>query len=106
VVIETPEQRQLRADLIKRFGALTFKRAMQLSGLQMCLIGLGADELTFEERAHLVRQASMHLAELIDTAVPAAESAKLVECARRIDTAVELWLLDEKEEREGLPPPP
>jgi hypothetical protein len=106
VVIETPEQQELRADLIAQYGELTFARALQLAGLQMCLIGLGADDLAFEERARLVRQAGIHLAELMDTAVPTAESAKIVECAKRIDAAVDLWMLDEREAREGLPPGP
>jgi uncharacterized protein (DUF2384 family) len=48
----------------------------------------------------------IHLAELMDTAVPTAESAKIVECAKRIDAAVDLWMLDEREAREGLPPAP
>jgi hypothetical protein len=105
VIFETPEQQKLRADLIAQYGNAAFERALQLSGLQLCITGLGADHLSTKERERLVRQAGIHLAELIDDLMPSAfESAKVVECARRIDAAIEVWMLDEVEQRDGLPP--
>ncbi len=100
----TPEQEQLRADLIAQYGETVFKQASELSGLAMCLVGLGADELKPEERARLYRQASLHLAQLLETVMPAEHSAKVTECAKRMDVALDLWMADEIEKREGLPP--
>lgn len=100
----TKEQEQLRADLVARYGEDIVAQANQLSGLQLCLIGLGVDELKFEERARLVRQAGMHLAELLDTVMAPEHSAKVVECAKRLDAAIETWMNDEIEKRDGLPP--
>lgn len=98
----TPEQEQLRADLLAEYGEALVQQAIELSGLAMCLAGLAADELTSEERARLYRQASIHLGQLLSTSMPAAVSAKLTECALRFDAALDLWMLDGIEQREEL----
>jgi hypothetical protein len=49
----------------------------------------------------------MHLAKLQASFItPSQECAALTECAKCLDSAVDMWALDDVEEREGLPPAP
>jgi hypothetical protein len=47
--------------------------------------------------------AGMHLAKLQASYITKGESDKLTECAKRLDAALETWMMDDLEEREGLP---
>jgi hypothetical protein len=49
-VVMTPEQAQLREQLIKRYGELTFTRALEMSGIRCCLQALATDVLSPVER--------------------------------------------------------
>lgn len=100
----TQEQDALREELIKRYGEVTFTRALEMSGVRNCLQALACDELTKEERAEAYTRAGMHVARWQATYMTPGESAALTECARRIDAALDLWALDDLEQREGLPP--
>jgi len=99
----TQEQDALRAELIERYGAMTFDRACQLSGLVNCMIALARDDLSKEERERAYTRAMTHYAKLQATFITAEQSAALTECAKRIDVAVDMWSLDDLERREGLP---
>ena len=99
----TQEQDALRAELIERFGERTFTQALEMSGIRNCLQALACDELTKEERAEAYMRGAMHLAKLQSLFITAEQSASITECAKRIDTALDLWSLDDLERREGLP---
>ncbi len=99
----TPEQEKLHADLVKKYGLLIVKQARHLSGLTLCLQALALDELDQEERRKSYERAGVHLAKLLETVMPAEYSAKVTECASRIDSATDLWMADEIEQRDGLP---
>lgn len=103
-MIEQPEQTVLRTELITRFGERTFLRALEMSGIRNCLQALACDGLSKEERAEAYMRAGMHLARLQTMFITTADSAALTECARRIDSAIDMWSLDEIEARDGLPP--
>ena len=102
----TQEQATLRAQLIERFGLVAFNRAMEMSGVRNCLQALACDELSKNERAEAYMRAGVHLARLHAMFMTTAESAALTECAKRIDAALDTWMLDEIEERDGLPQVP
>jgi len=99
----TPEQDKLQADMLAEYGEVIFKQASEFSGLSLCLVALAGEELTPTQREHLYRQASLHLAQLLETLLPPAVSAKITECAKRMDAALDIWMLDEIEKRDGLP---
>lgn len=99
---KTQEQAALQADLILRYGALTFDRAWNLSALRNCLTALSIQSLTADERATAYEAASHHLAQLRVTLM-ASDLIALTECGKRIDAAVDAWTLDELEARDGLP---
>lgn len=100
----TDEQKQLPAALIAAYGEKVYAQAVELSGLSLCLVSLGSDVLTEAERARMYRQASLHVAQLLEAVMPAEHSAKVTECAKRIDSAVDMAALDAIEKRDGLPP--
>jgi hypothetical protein len=103
VTAMTPEQAALREQLIQRYGELTFTRALEMSGIRCCLQALATDALSPTERVVAYTQASMHLAKLQATFITPQECAAVTECAKRLDSAVDMWALDDVEEREGLP---
>jgi hypothetical protein len=96
------EQQKLRAELIERFGVVTFTRALEMSGIRTCLQALATGNLSELERNAAYTMASMHLAKWQATYITTEESAKLTECAKRIDAAMEVWTLDDIERRDGL----
>lgn len=98
------EQKKLKGELIERYGAVAFKRAMEMSGVRSCLEALATDALSEEERKAAYARAGMHLARLHGTFMTFEESAAMTECAKRIDAAVETWVMDDIEARDGLPP--
>ena len=98
------ELEALRADLIKRYGMVTFTRALEMSGIRTCLQALATGQLSDEERLAAYTMASMHLAKWQATYMTTEESEKLTECAKRVDAAMEAWTLDDIEQRDGLPP--
>jgi hypothetical protein len=102
----TPEQARVRADLIAKYGERIFTQALEMSGVRCCLQALACAVLTNEERETVYQRAAMHLARLHATFMNTEESAIFTECAKRIDSAVDLWTLDDIEAREGLPPAP
>lgn len=99
----TAEQAKFRDDLVKRFGQVTVTRAYELSGLSLALTALAQDELSVERRTRLYEMASLHLAELLGTMLTAQESAAVSDCAKRIDSAMDVWMADQIEARDGLP---
>lgn len=104
MVSHDAEQSQLRAELIERYGMVTFTRALEMSGIRCCLQALATDVLTKAERQIAYARASMHLAKLQASFMTAAESGAITECAKRLDAALDMWTLDELEQRDGLPP--
>lgn len=100
----TEEQKKFRADLLARYGARVYHVAEHLSGLTTCIKALGCDTLNQQEREAAIGQACMHTSKLLGGLITVHESELVQECARRIDTAVELWAADAIENREGLPP--
>lgn len=98
------EEQQLRVDLLAKYGETVVKQATELSGLQICLLSLGTDVLTTAERERMYRLAGVHLGKLLETVMPPAVSALVVECALRIDAAADMAMLDDIEKRDGLPP--
>jgi len=103
---ELQEQAALRAELIERFGERTFQCALEMSGIRSCLQALATGALSEVERLSAYAMASMHLAKLQASLLTGEEAAAMMECARRIDSAMEVWTLDEIEARDGLPPAP
>ena len=99
---ETAEQAQLRRDLVTKYGERIFGQAVELSGLALCMAGLAADELTPQERKDLYEQGSLHLASLLAECFPDGTSAKVTECAKRLDAATDQWMADEAARRAGL----
>lgn len=99
----TEEQEELHRQLVAQYGETIVKQAAELSGLALCLAGLAHDELAGAERARLYQQASLHLGQLLETMMPPAVSAKVAECAKRIDSAVDMAMFDAIEKRDGLP---
>lgn len=100
----TLEQRQLHADLVQLYGTKVCQQAHQLSGVALCLVALGTDKLSAAERRDSYVNASAHLALLLESLMTPEESAKVSECAKRMDVAIALWVLDDIEARDGLPP--
>lgn len=100
----TEEQDKLPAELIKQYGAPTLMQANELSALTLCLQALGTEQLTDEQREFVARQAGLHVAQLMGMLMSPEQSAKVVECAKRVDSALDTWMLDEIEKRDGLPP--
>lgn len=98
------EQQKLKAELVERYGAVAFKRAMEMSGVRSCLEALATDALTEEERKVAYARAGMHLAKLHATFMTLEQSNAMTECAKRIDAAIETWAMDDIEARDGLPP--
>lgn len=73
--------------------------------MSLCLVALASDpDLSPEKRRETYDHASVHLAELLSTLMTAEESAAVSECAKRLDAAIETWMLDDIEARDGLPP--
>jgi len=105
-VNQVEEQQRLRAELVARYGERTFNRALEMSGIRSCLQALATGALSDVERLSAYTMASMHLAKLQASILTGEEAAAMMECARRIDSAMETWTLDELEAREGLPPAP
>lgn len=99
----TPEMKKLHGELMERFGAVTFERAWNMSSLRNCLQALAHDELTSEERRLAYTAACMHFAKMQATFITLAQSDAMTECAARIDSAIDMWALDELERRDGLP---
>lgn len=101
----TEEQRKLFSELQMLFGSKSLEQANHLSGLGLCLSALANDEgLTREQRQHVYQKASEHLAQLLEMLLSPGESARMIECAKRLDAAIETWMLDGIEARDGLPP--
>lgn len=98
------EQDKLRADLIERYGAVAFNRALEMSGIRACLEALATDALSKNERRIAYERAGMHLARLHATFMTTEQSTAMTECARRIDAAFDTWAMDDIEQRDGLPP--
>lgn len=98
----TPEQEKLRADLVASYGLPLVEQARHLSGLKLCLQALALDELSAEEREKSYASAGMHLAQLIEMLMTPERSAQLTECAARLDSAIDLWMADEMEKRDGI----
>lgn len=98
----TAEQEQHHADLVKKYGQMIVRQARHLSGLTICLQALALDDLEGDERKESYARAGAHLAELLETMMSAEYSAKVTECASRIDSALELWMADELERKQGL----
>jgi hypothetical protein len=103
VIEQPPELQKLQEELIERFGAVTFARAWHMSSLRNCLQALAHDELTSEERKLAHAAAGLHLAQMQATFITLEQSGALTECAARIDSAIDMWALDELERRDGLP---
>lgn len=99
----TPEQQKLQADLIAEYGETVVRQAQELSGLSMCMVALGAEDLKPAERARAYQQASLHLGQLLETMMSVEMSAKVTQCAKRMDSALDVWMADEIERRDGLP---
>ncbi len=100
------EQQKLRGELVARYGERTFTRALEMSGIRTCLQALATGKLSEVERLSAYTMASMHLAKLQASILTGEEAASMMECARRIDSAMEVWTLDDLEQRDGLPPAP
>lgn len=99
----TVEQAKLHADLLAAYGPRVCHQAHELSGLTLCLVALATDELSGPERQQTYRLAGAHLARLLETCISTEESTKLGECAKRMDAAIALWVMDDLEEKQGLP---
>lgn len=100
----TPEQEKFHADLVASYGLPVVTQARHLSGLKLCLQALALDKLTEEERRKSYARAGAHLAHLVDLLMTEPQSRKLTECAALLDSAIDLWMADEIEQRDGLPP--
>lgn len=99
---QTAEQAAFRAQLVREYGELTVARGNDLAGITTCLLALGTDELSPAEREEVYHRAAQHLQSLIGGALPASEIARITQCAGRIDAAVDVWVADNIEAREGL----
>lgn len=99
----TQEQEKFHAVLVEQYGLPIVTQARHLSGLTMCLQALAVDELSGEERKKSYIRAGMHLAQMLEMVMSAQQSAKVTECAGRIDAALDVWMVDEIEARDGLP---
>jgi hypothetical protein len=102
----TLEQLRLREQLVKEYGAPVVEQAWHLGGLAMCMVAMAHDELTSEERASAYQTASGHLSGLLEPLMPPGHASKVNECAKRLDSAVSLWMLDDIEARQGFPKGP
>lgn len=98
----SPEQVKEREALVALYGEAVFFQAVELSGLALCLRALADGDMNAGQREWLHQQASLHLAKLLDPLVPAAYSAKLTECAKRIESAADMWMADELARARGL----
>lgn len=98
------EQDKLMAQLQAQYGPDIVNQAAQLSGLTTCLQALGIEDLKPQEREFAYRQAGFHIAQLIDSLMKPEHAAKVIECAKRTDSAIDMWMLDDIEKRDGLPP--
>lgn len=102
----TLEQRRLHEQLVKEYGEPIVLQAWHLGGLAMCMVAMAHDELTSEERASAYQTASGHLSGLLEPLMQNGHAAKVNECARRLDSAIALWMLDDIEARQGFPKGP
>lgn len=100
---QTVEQLRLCEELTAAYGATVVEQAGHLGGLALCMVAMASDELTREERAAAYQTASAHLAGLLEPLMTPGHAAKVNECAKRMDSAVSLWMLDDIEARDGLP---
>lgn len=100
----TQEQLEFNIALRAQYGEAMADRAEQFSWLTLCMLALATDELSDDERCKTYTRASEHLDKLIRSLMPAGDIARMVECAHRLDAALEQWRLDEIEARDGLPP--
>jgi hypothetical protein len=62
-------------------------------------VALGQDALSPKDRAKLYDLASRHLGEFVHTVMSSADSVRLADCAKRMQFAWELWLLDQVDKR-------
>lgn len=97
----TEEQERLSAELLKRYGPETFKRALQISGIRACLSSLATDALTREERHDMFVRAVLHVDMFQSSVLKLKESQAITECAMRMDAAISMWVLDGIEEKVG-----
>lgn len=100
-----PEEQRLRHDLIERFGEREFSIALELAGLRVCLMALAAEGMGDTERRLAHERASAHIAKVLECLVPPGRQNALTECTQRIASALEVWTMDDLEERQGLPNP-
>jgi hypothetical protein len=100
--VMTPEQAQLREQLVRALWRADLHAALEMSGIRCCLQALATDALSPTERTVAYTQASMHLAKLQASFITPQECAALTECAKCLDSAVDMWALDDVEAREGL----
>lgn len=101
------EQIELARRLMAQYGPAIFRAAGELAMLTNSINALASDALSPEERQEARMRANLHVARLFDHFVPRVEdAAKIVECARRMDSAVDQWLIDELTKDQPLPPMP
>lgn len=100
----TPEQEKEKAEILAQYDEEVARQASELSGLALCLRSLSSDQLEQSKREWLYRQASLHLAQLLETLMTPAQSAKVTECAKKMEAALDTWMADNIERRDGLPP--
>lgn len=98
----TDEQPLLVAKLVARYGAVTYMRALEMSGLRTCMEAMACDGMTQEERLQAYQRAGMHLAKLHASLFTKEESDRITECARVIDGAFDQWAADDVARRAGL----
>lgn len=100
----TPEQEEERQAIVTQYGERVSLQAGELSGLRLCLMALSQREMEPDRRAWLYRQASVHLAQLLEQLMPHEHAAKVTECAQKMEAALEMWIADAHESRDTLPP--
>lgn len=103
---ETPEQRALREELVKEYGAHAFQCACELASVANCMMALGVGELSAAERNECFHRGARHLSGLLALLLDVEQAQKITACAKRIDRAVDLWAFDDLEKEKGLPPYP
>lgn len=97
------ERAALQAQLVAKYGEQLFNRACDFSNLRLLMVALATDEMTPAERKDAFEHATTHLSALIASLMGRVEMAKLIACAERIDSAVDVWVADDIEARDGLP---
>lgn len=93
---------QLVAQLVERYGHATYSRALEMSGLKICLQALAVENLSAEERQQAFQRAGMHLSRLHASLFTQEESVRITECARVIDGAFDQWAADDVARKAGL----